>query len=211
MKKKKWLIVCMFFAVFLFGMSAQASGKCWISDKKVTLRKGQKDALAIYEYDGYGFGISVNGKKVKWKSSEKSVVTVSKTGVLKARKNGKATITAKYRGKTYRCKVSVKPMPVVDIGKSGFPFRGKIKKVTYKHPAGMKMTGYVLKLKQPVVVRNESGSMETAENIQVLLSDAQARKFKGKNVILQGDLFQPMTGYYLYTYAISPVSSIEKL
>ena len=46
--------------------------------------------------------------KVKWISSRKSVAKVSK-GKIKARKAGKATITAKYKGKKYKCKVTVKP------------------------------------------------------------------------------------------------------
>ena len=45
--------------------------------------------------------------KVKWSSSKKSVATVSK-GKIKARKAGKATITAKYKNRKYRCRVTVK-------------------------------------------------------------------------------------------------------
>ena len=45
--------------------------------------------------------------KVKWSSSKKSVATVSK-GKIKAREAGKATITAKYKNRKYRCRVTVK-------------------------------------------------------------------------------------------------------
>ena len=54
--------------------------------------------------------------KVKWSSSKKSVATVSK-GKIKARKAGKATITAKYKNRKYRCKVTVrnkKEEPVIE-------------------------------------------------------------------------------------------------
>ena len=54
--------------------------------------------------------------KVKWSSSKKSVATVSK-GKIKARKAGKATITAKYKNRKYRCRVTVrnkKEEPVID-------------------------------------------------------------------------------------------------
>ncbi len=54
--------------------------------------------------------------RVRWSSSKKSVATVSK-GKIKARKAGKATITAKYKNKKYRCKVTVrnkKEEPVIE-------------------------------------------------------------------------------------------------
>ena len=47
-------------------------------------------------------------KRIKWKSSSKKVVTVTKTGKIKARKTGKATITAKVGKKKLKCKVTVK-------------------------------------------------------------------------------------------------------
>ena len=45
--------------------------------------------------------------KVKWSSSKKSVATVSKKGKVKAHKKGTAYITAKVRGKKYKCKIIV--------------------------------------------------------------------------------------------------------
>lgn len=48
---------------------------------------------------------------VKWKSSNKKVATVRKDGTygyIVAKSSGKATITATYKGKAYKCKVKVK-------------------------------------------------------------------------------------------------------
>lgn len=53
------------------------------------------------ELDGYS-------GKVTWTSSNKKVATVSSKGVIKGIKKGKATITAKAGGKTYKCTVTVK-------------------------------------------------------------------------------------------------------
>ena len=44
---------------------------------------------------------------VTWKSSDKSIATVSKTGKVTAKKRGMATITAKYDGEEYTCEVEV--------------------------------------------------------------------------------------------------------
>lgn len=48
-----------------------------------------------------------NVYSVKWKSSKKSVVTVSGTGKIKAKKSGSATITAAANGRKYTYKVKV--------------------------------------------------------------------------------------------------------
>ena len=50
-----------------------------------------------------------NGDSIKsWKSSNKKIVTVSKSGVIKAKKKGKVTITVKSGNKKYNIKITVK-------------------------------------------------------------------------------------------------------
>ena len=44
---------------------------------------------------------------VTWKSSDRSVATVSKSGKVLALSKGTCKISAKYKGKTYRCTVKV--------------------------------------------------------------------------------------------------------
>ena len=68
-----------------------------LNKKKLTLRKGKTKKLVLKNADG----------KITWKSSKKSVASVSRTGVVTAKKSGKATITAKYNGEKYKCKVTV--------------------------------------------------------------------------------------------------------
>jgi len=48
------------------------------------------------------------GKSVKWKTSNKAIVSVSSNGKIRAKKKGKATITAKVGKKTLKCVVTVK-------------------------------------------------------------------------------------------------------
>ena len=68
-----------------------------ISNTKLTLVKGHKETLRV---DG-------TKKKVKWKSSKTSVATVNSKGVVKAKKAGTCTITAKVGKKKLKCKVTV--------------------------------------------------------------------------------------------------------
>lgn len=68
-----------------------------LNNKKITLRKGKTKRLKLKNASG----------KIKWKSNKQSVATVSKKGLVKAKKTGKATITATYRNKKYKCVVTV--------------------------------------------------------------------------------------------------------
>ena len=68
--------------------------------RKVTLVQGKKKRLKVKNLK--------KGRKVKWYSTKKSVATVNKKGIVKAKKKGKAYIVAKVGKKKYRCKVIVK-------------------------------------------------------------------------------------------------------
>ena len=68
--------------------------------RKVTLVQGKKKRLKVRNLS--------RRRKVKWYSTKKSVATVNKKGVVKAKKKGKTYIVAKVGKKKYRCKVIVK-------------------------------------------------------------------------------------------------------
>lgn len=44
---------------------------------------------------------------MKWKSSNSKIASVSSRGVIKAKNLGKCTVSANYKGKTYRCRIKV--------------------------------------------------------------------------------------------------------
>lgn len=69
-----------------------------LSAKKLTLQPKQKAVIKLHGTKG----------KVRFSSSNKSVAAVTAKGVIKAKKKGKAVITAKVRGEEYKCKVTVK-------------------------------------------------------------------------------------------------------
>ena len=83
---------------------AEAASKVKINKKKATIHIGEKLQLKVEGAD----------KKVKWSTSDASVASVNKKGVVTGKAAGKATITAKAGKKKYTCKVTVKSVISVD-------------------------------------------------------------------------------------------------
>ena len=54
----------------------------------------------------------ISNSKIVWSSNNKKVATVSKFGKITPKSGGTATITAKYKGKKYSCKVSVSSVTI---------------------------------------------------------------------------------------------------
>ena len=67
-----------------------------INKKSIVIAAGLTDSLYL-----------TNNFKAKWKSSDESVVTVTSTGTIKAKAAGTAVITAKRKGKKYKCNITV--------------------------------------------------------------------------------------------------------
>ena len=82
--------------------------------------KLSKKSISMYAGTTTKLKMKNTKKKVKWYSTKKSVATVSKKGVVKAKKPGKAKIIAKIGKKHWVCKVKViaqknKPLPFVNV------------------------------------------------------------------------------------------------
>lgn len=77
-----------------------------ITDKSTAMSISCK-SLEIEEGETYELSINNCNKKIKWSSSDKEVVKVSKKGIVTAKKEGNVKITAKVGNKKFTCKVNV--------------------------------------------------------------------------------------------------------
>ena len=99
MKRKRLLLLSLLLVMIMtlfFAVPTYAAGPK-ISRTKHTMIEGQT------------FTLKVTGTKKTpvWTSSNKKIATVSKTGVVKAKKAGTVTIKAKVAGKTLKCKILI--------------------------------------------------------------------------------------------------------
>lgn len=113
----------------------------------VTVKNGtpklKHTKLTMYHNYGKWLDVLNTDSDVKWKSSNKKIVTVNKVGYLKAKKIGKATITAKVDGKTLKCKVTVKREPVnFHIDLYGYDTRSNTFNLTITNRAKNKLRIY---------------------------------------------------------------------
>ena len=100
------LMIAIAFCATLFVpfSEVQAAGITHLSKSRYTMTTGTSGHIKLLSKTGK----TISDRKIKWKSSNRKVATVTSGGTVKAVKSGKATITAKYRGKTYKCRVTVK-------------------------------------------------------------------------------------------------------
>ena len=118
MKNLRKITTLLLMAVVVAGMLAApgdkvqaAKKKVQLSKKTVTLEVGKKVTLKLKN--------APKKKKITWSSNKKKVASVSRKGVVTAKKAGKANITAKVSGKKYVCKVTVKKKAKQDTTDSG--------------------------------------------------------------------------------------------
>lgn len=103
MKKKILFTLCLCvlaLSAFISNQSDAGSTTLNLTSDSYTLSQGKTLQLKIN---------GVKAKKVKWKSSNKKIATVSKNGTVKAVKSGKATISGKYNGITFKTNITVQP------------------------------------------------------------------------------------------------------
>lgn len=138
-------------SVFVPGQQTDAKAKVKLNKKKLVLTVGKKAKLKV----------KGTKKKVKWSSSKKKIATVTKKGVVKAKKKGTAKIVAKIGKKKYTCKVVVKAKKKAKVTSKP----KAVAKVTAKPKATSKVTANpgTLPSKNPQVSDNPSQTTQPSE------------------------------------------------
>ncbi len=80
-------------------IDSSKSKRITLNKTKANINAGESLRLSLQNAEG----------NVQWKSKKPSIATVSKNGIVKAKKVGEVKIQAIYAGKTYNCKLIVKP------------------------------------------------------------------------------------------------------
>lgn len=117
MKKKK-TIIALLMVILVMGLvmvtpvgAAAKSKKVKLSSKSVAITVGQSKNLKLKNAS----------RKVKWKNGSKKLIKTLISGKQKelckitGKKKGKTVITAVYKGKKYKCQVTVKAKPAVSL------------------------------------------------------------------------------------------------
>lgn len=94
--------------------------------------KLNRKSVTLWVGDTIKLQVKNTRKRVKWTSNKKSIATVSSKGKVKAKKSGKAVITANIGNKKYKCRVIVRKTTI--SAKSLTMECGKSMPLTLKFP-----------------------------------------------------------------------------
>ena len=95
----KLLVLVLVLSLLPFSMVNAKPRRMKINKSKATVYVGKTVKLKIK---------NKGNKKVKWKSKNRKIATVTKKGLVKGKKKGKTSIIAKVGKKTFKCKITVK-------------------------------------------------------------------------------------------------------
>lgn len=158
---------------------------------KVTVVNPRLNKKKITVYNSRSFRLKVTGGKgrVRWKSGNKKVATVSKKGTVTALKGGTCTVTAVRNGITLKCRVTVpkhyKGYKIPDFG-ALYGKRGKFQKAdgvtSVQYKAGKKTyQKYLaaLKKKNFTFVEKSSGTRVYMNSAGEMVAAAYAQGYVG--------------------------------
>lgn len=159
-------------------MLAEAAKAPKLNKKTITLRAGAKKQLKVKNLK--------KKQKVKWKSSKKKIATVSKKGLVRAKKIGITKIVAKVGKKKLVCHVRVLPKKIVIRRPKPMPVATPVRVVTPKPTA----------IVQPSETTNVSPTMDVTAKPTVKPTATPSGN-AGQNVNLNGKKAFTIAGYQL--------------
>lgn len=98
------LVIALLFTSVVSLDTASAASKTHLKSTAITLTTGEAYTQKLISAKGK----TINATSVKWSTGNKAVAKISKYGYVTTYKAGKATLKAKYKGKTYKFTVTVK-------------------------------------------------------------------------------------------------------
>ncbi len=177
--------------------------------------KISKSKLNLTVGSSYTLKMKGTSKKAKWSSNKKSVVSVGKkTGKLKAKKAGTATVTAKLSGKKYRCKVKVKSKTSTKPGSKNNPLSAFDKHTINYYEEGKKkgkfsiqLISYITGDEAAALAKNNSSNPAPEENQEYIYFKFDIEYISGSQTVNARDIFN----YYYNLYGDNSSTQMQNL
>lgn len=198
------------FSLFLAFSLIGSLGTSTVSADAATMKLNKK-TLTLAAGSTYTLKVKKASGKVKWKSSKKSVATVSSKGKVTAKKTGSAKITASVGSKKLTCKVKVKA-----------PAKGTIQNPLSAYSAntftyyeeGKKRGRFTLKLLRfesgdaaAELAKNNSTNPVPDENEEYIYFKFQMQYHSGEQTVNARDVFN----YYYNIYGANSTKQLKNL
>lgn len=176
-------------------------------------KKLSRTSLSMVAGSTYKLNVKGTKKKIKWRSSKKSVATVSTKGKVTAKKAGSATITATVSGKKYRCKVTVKAA-VGKLGSKTNPISAYKKNTITYYEEGKKRGKFTIELinflsgnEATELAKNNSSNPTPEANQEYIYFKFRIRYISGSQTIHARNLFN----YYYNIYGEDATTQVKNL
>lgn len=174
-----FMVIVMLMGIAVFSpLSADAKAKPKLNKTKVTMKIGKTVKLKLKKAPSY---------KVKWSTSKKKVATVL-SGAVYGKSAGKATITAKYNGKKYKCKVTVKPN-VKKFAENFTVYKNDTYKLVLKNSYGLTYNAKKWTSSKPSVASiNKNGLIKGKKvgKVTITATDSSGNLIKGTVYVKNG-------------------------
>lgn len=177
--------------------SVNAATRIRISTSSIKLVVGKTKTVKLV-------GLTKNqSKKVKWKSNNKKIATVNKNGKITAKKSGKTTIIGTYKGKKYKCKVTViyNSNSYINADKEITVNVGEKKQIYIKTDRGFGVTWN----RSNNCVDLAWGNWNPDYSVGLYITG----KYKGTSIITVYDTNKPQVGTIITVKVVSPVTGVK--
>lgn len=102
---------------------AKIGNKKFVCRVTIEIPKMSKTSLTLTTEGKYALKLTGTKQKITWKSSNKSIATVSQSGVVTAKKVGKVKIRAIVSGKSYVCNITITKAKIITVDKNNITIK----------------------------------------------------------------------------------------